>query len=237
MNDSIQFPPLSDLMTRLGVTFDDPDLLILALTHRSWINEHPDASADNERLEFLGDAVIDFIVGAWLYDRFPKLPEGELTALRSALVRAETLALFAQELTIDAHLRLGFGEDESGGRTKIPTLCAAFEAVIGAIYLDQGLAAATPLVERLAEPMLVTIMAQSLHRDAKSEFQVWAQAEIGQTPHYVVVDVQGPDHARVFTTEVRVDELTFGRGSGTSKQRAAQEAARIALLEIEAAEN
>lgn len=219
-------------MAELGVTFNDEHLLELALTHRSWINEHPDANADNERLEYLGDAVLDFIVGAWLYHRFPDMQEGELTSLRAALVRAGTLAEFAKQVTIDSHLRLGWGEDESGGRKKTPTLCAAFEAVIGAIYLDNGMDAATKLVERLSAPMLDIIVEQSLHKDAKSEFQVWAQSEVGITPRYFVIDSEGPDHAKTFTVEVRAGDKVYGTGTGTSKQRAAQDAAQAAIAAL-----
>lgn len=162
---------LQPLMDQLGIQFSNPSLLELALTHRSYINEHPDLSADNERLEFLGDAVLDFVVGAYLYTTYPDMQEGEMTALRAALVRAETLADFATQLTIDEHLRLGQGEQDSGGRRKKPTLCAAFEAVIGAAYLDQGLEALTKLIERLCEPALEHIQAESLHKDSKANFR------------------------------------------------------------------
>lgn len=219
----------AELAESMGITFNDLNLLTLALTHRSYLNEHEDATEDNERLEFLGDAVLDFVVGSYLYRRFPTYQEGELTALRAALVRAETLAQFAQQLNIDQYLRLGYGEAESGGRNKIPTLCATFEAVIGAIYLDQGIKATVPLIERLATPMLVTIQEQQLHKDAKSEFQVWAQAEFGITPRYQVVAENGPDHAKEFTVEAVVGKTTWGIGKGRSKRRAAQTAASEAL--------
>ena len=173
--------------------------------------------------------MLDFVIGSYLFRRFPKYREGDLTALRAALVRAETLAQFSKQLGIDQHLRLGYGEAESGGRDKIPTLCATFEAVIGAIYLDQGINAAIPLIERLATPMLATIQEQQLHKDAKSEFQVWAQAEFGITPRYQVVAEDGPDHAKEFTVEAIVGKTTWGTGKGRSKRRAAQTAASEAL--------
>lgn len=234
MNETTKLLPIGDLITQLGTPINDHALLELALTHRSYLNENPEASADNERLEFLGDAVIDFIVGAYLYRRYPDMREGEMTSLRAALVRAETLAQFAQQLTIDQHLRLGWGEDESGGRKKIPTLCATFEAVIGALYLDQGIDAATQLIESLSEPMLVIIIEQSLHKDAKSEFQVWAQAEHGITPRYVVLDAIGPDHAKIFKLQVCVGDAVWGEGEGTSKRRAAQAAAQDGLDRVAA---
>lgn len=229
---------LSPLEASLGVTFQDYSLLSRALTHRSYLNENPQAALDdNERLEFLGDAVLDFVVGAYLYHRFPEMDEGELTSLRAALVRAKTLANFARTLDIGRFLRLGYGEAENGGRERTPLLCAAFEAVIGAIYLDQGLQPVTALVEQLIGPALKEIMAASLHKDAKSEFQVWAQARYNVTPHYEVVDSYGPDHAKVFKVQVLVGQNVWGEGSGRSKQAAAQAAAGRALLKAEAVDD
>lgn len=218
------------LEKKLGIEFNDYSLLSRSLTHRSFLNENPhQALEDNERLEFLGDAVLDFVVGAYLYHRFPEMDEGELTSLRAALVRAKTLAAFANQLEIGRYLRLGYGEAENGGRKRIPLLCATFEAVIGAIYLDQGLEKVKPLVEKLVAPALEEIMADSLHKDAKSEFQVWAQARFNITPRYVVVDSTGPDHAKNFTIEAMVGDKSWGQGNGRSKQHAAQSAATVAL--------
>ena len=222
---------LLQLEERLGVEVTDYALLRRALTHRSYINENPEEEQkDNERLEFLGDAVIDFVVAAYLYRRFPRLDEGGLTALRAALVRTKTLAGFARQLQVGECLRLGFGEEESGGRKRPATLCAAFEALVGAIYLDRGLAPVQHLVESLVDPALDRIMAKSLHKDAKSEFQVWAQGEHNITPHYRVVDSEGPDHAKTFTVQVLLDEKVWGVGKGQSKQSAAQAAAEVALI-------
>jgi ribonuclease-3 len=223
------------LEKRLEVDFADYALLARALTHRSYLNENPDAKLkDNERLEFLGDAVLDFVVGAYLYHHFPEFDEGELTSLRAALVRTKTLANFARQLGIGACLRLGYGEAESGGRERNPTLCAAFEAIVGAVYLDQGLAPVQSLLGRLIEPALERIMAGSLHKDAKSEFQVWAQGEHNITPSYHVIHEEGPDHAKVFTVEVRLGDESWGVGQGGSKQIAAQAAAKAALIRVEA---
>lgn len=220
----------SALEANLGIKFKDYSLLSRALTHRSYLNENPNiALADNERLEFLGDAVLDFIVGAYLYHRFPEMDEGELTSLRAALVRAKTLSDFARQLELGQFLQLGYGEAENGGRERVPILCATFEAVVGAMYLDQGLEKVEHLVERLVSPALVTIMASSLHKDAKSEFQVWAQARYNITPHYEVIDSSGPDHAKVFTVQVKLGTDTWGTGSGRSKRRAAQVAAAEAM--------
>lgn len=226
---------LTALEKTMGIKFRDYSFLIRALTHRSYVNENAERFLeDNERLEFLGDAVLDFVVGAYLYNRFPEMDEGELTSLRAALVRASTLATFARQWELGQQLRLGLGEADGGGRSRTPILCATFEAVIGAIYLDQGLSVVQVLVERLVAPALVTIMAESLHKDAKSEFQVWAQARYNVTPHYAVVEASGPDHAKVFMVQVRVGEQVWGAGEGTSKQVAAQAAARAAMARAEA---
>lgn len=224
-----------ELENNLNVQFNDFSLLRRALTHRSYLNEHPEeVLEDNERLEFLGDAVLDFIVGAYLYHRFPEMDEGELTSLRAALVRAKTLAGFARQLEIGRFILLGYGEAENGGRERTPLLCASFEAVVGAIYLDQGLPAVKPLVEQLVAPALQEIMAESLHKDAKSEFQVWAQAKYNITPRYEVSSTSGPDHAKEFTVQVLLAEDVWGEGTGRSKQRAAQAAAKEAIVKTEA---
>jgi ribonuclease III len=225
---------IKELAERLGIQFDDFSLLLRALTHRSYLNENVGpALEDNERLEFLGDAVLDFVVGAYLYHHYPEMAEGELTALRAALVRAETLADFARELDIGHHMRLGYGEAESGGRERVPALSATFEAVVGAIYLDQGLEAVESWVETLIAPALEAILAASSHKDAKSEFQIWSQARYNVTPHYKVAAAEGPDHAKIFTVQVLVGDEIWGMGEGRSKQAAAQAAAAIAMARAE----
>lgn len=225
---------LQTLSTILGVQMQDYSLLSRALTHRSYLNERPqDFLEDNERLEFLGDAVLDFIVGAYLYHRFPEMDEGGLTSLRAALVRTESLAEFARELGLGQFLRLGSGEADSGGRNRNHILCGAFEAVMGAVYLDQGLEKVREIVGRLAPPRLEHIIAESLHKDAKSEFQVWAQAEFNITPRYDVIASEGPDHAKVFTVQVVVGDTAWGIGVGRSKQVAAQVAAADAMTRVD----
>jgi ribonuclease-3 len=221
---------LRALEEKLNVDVADYSLLEQALTHRSYLNENPGiALEDNERLEFLGDAVLDFVVGAYLFERFPEMDEGELTALRAALVRTRTLAGFARRVNIGPYLRLGQGEEENGGRDRPPILCAAFEAVVGAIYLDQGLPQVQLFVAPLIEPALAKIREESLHKDAKSEFQVWAQARYNVTPHYRVIASSGPDHAKVFTVQALIGDVIWGEGNGPSKQTAAQAAAAEAL--------
>ncbi len=225
-------PPLEE---RLGYAFHDRSLLLRALTHRSFLNENPaEALEDNERLEFLGDAVLDFIVGDYLYNRFPEMDEGGLTRLRAALVRTDTLAQFARQLGLGDALRLGLGESENDGRRRSAMLCAAFEAVVGATYLDQGLDSVAALMQRLLPAMLERVLAQSLHKDAKSEFQIWAQGRFNITPHYEMLGSTGPDHNKRFTVRVMLREREWGVGSGRSKQAAAQDAAQDALARVEA---
>ncbi len=210
--------------------FGDISLLQRALTHRSYINESPDdALEDNERLEFLGDAVLDFVTSSLLYHRYPEMPEGRLTSLRAALVRTETLARLASYLGVGDVLRLGKGEYEHGGRTRPANLCAAFEALVGAIYLDQGAEAVRKLVEPHFNPAADAILARELDRDAKSQFQEWSQATLGHTPQYVTVRTEGPDHDKRFTVRVQVNGEEYGEGCGRSKQLAAQAAAKQAL--------
>ncbi len=225
-------PTLPNLQKRVGVAFRDEGLLRRALTHRSYINEHPEELEDNERLEFLGDAVLDFLIASTLYQRFPEMNEGDLTALRSALVRTEQLAAFAGVLNVGAAVRLGKGEAEAGGRERESVLCSTFEAIVGAVYLDQGIEAVKPLVERLFIPEAQSIVAQDANIDAKSRFQVWAQAEWGYTPRYRTVASDGPDHDRVFTVEVLVNGEVYGRGGGRSKKAAEQAAALDALRRV-----
>ncbi|HOU40652.1 MAG TPA: ribonuclease III [Promineifilum sp.] len=228
---------MDDLLTfseQLGVEFRDVSLLSRALTHRSYLNENPGSVLeDNERLEFLGDAVIDFVVAGFLYHHFPEMDEGELTALRAALVRAESLAAFARQIDLGRYLRLGLGEEENGGRERTPLLCATFEAVVGAIYLDHGLERARAFIDPLVRPALEHIRAGELYKDAKSEFQVWAQARYNITPHYRVSGSEGPDHARTFTVQVLVGPEVWGEGRGRSKQIAAQAAAAEAMRRAE----
>ena len=223
---------LLELERQIGIDISDYALLGVALTHRSFLNEHEDVTEDNERLEYLGDAVIDLIAAEYLFLRFGEMREGEMTALRAALVRAETLAKFAQQVGVDRALRLGLGESENGGRERVATLCAAFEAVVGAVYLDAGFEPTKRFIERLIAPELEQILAGQLHKDARSEFQVWAQATYNTTPRYEVIQVEGPDHERVFTVQVTVDEKIWGSGEGRSKQTAAHAAARAAMKQV-----
>ena len=217
---------LEDFARRVGLGLNNPSLLQRALTHRSYINEHSDAIEDNERLEFLGDAALDFVAASWLYNHYPEMDEGGLTRLRSSLVRTEQLAEFAKDMNLGPELRLGRGEESSGGRERPALLCDGFEAVVGALYLDSGLDAVYQFLEpRLREAAKLALEDETL-LDPRSQLQIWAQAELGVTPQYETVDTFGPDHEREFLVEVSVGEELRGRGRGRSKQEAAQEAAK-----------
>ena len=214
----------------LGLPELDERLISRAVTHRSYLNEHTEALEDNERLEFLGDAVLDFLVGAWLYHEFPGSKEGELTRLRSALVRTEQLALFGEAIHLGQMLRLGRGEEEGGGRQRPALLCAAFEAFIGALYLHGGI----DLVETFLEPFLIKtieqILADRRDKDPKSVLQEWTQSQGKGSPNYRTVSTSGPEHDKTFQVEVVVNELVMGIGFGHSKQTAAKDAAAKALV-------
>ena len=219
----------ADFDRRLDLKFKNEALLCRGLTHRSYLNEHPEALEDNERLEFLGDAVLDFLVGAWLYNRFPEMREGELTRLRSALVRTEQLAEFAGQHGFGAALRLGRGESQAGGRVRQVLLCAAFEAVIGALFIDQGFEAVQRFVEPLLEPVAEQIVANNRDMDAKSRLQELVQAQGLPAPLYRTIAASGPEHSKTFEIEVLVNGQVYGKGQGSSKQSAAQMAADAAL--------
>ena len=224
---SRDFESASDLSRRLGLPFKSLSLLMRALTHRSYVNENPTSVEDNERLEFLGDAVLDFIVGAWVYNRFPEMPEGDLTKMRSAIVRNDHLARFARHLHLGRALRLGRGELSTGGGERDGLLGSAFEALIGALYLDAGLTAVEAFVHPMLEQSQDYIL-EEIH-DPKSVLQEWAQAERLGAPQYVTLSSIGPDHAKVFEVEVRIQGLAYGRGHGSSKHVAARIAAQTAL--------
>lgn len=214
---------------RIGIDFEDMLLLNRALTHRSFLNEHPDALEDNERLEYLGDAILDFIVAAWLYNHFPEMREGELTRLRAALVSTEQLAKFARDIHIGGAMRLGKGEEEGGGRDRPVMLCSMFESLIGAMYIDAGIQLVENFISQFIEPAVDSILLSQQDQDPKSRLQEWAQAQAYGPPTYRVVSATGPDHARIFEVVVMVNSEVYGKGSGTSKQAATKRAATDAL--------
>lgn len=221
---------LASMQRELGLQFRRPDLLREALTHTSYVNERPsEVATDNERLEFLGDSVFDLLVAEELYDRYPTAREGELTAMRAALVRTNTLARVSHRIDLPSHLLLGRGEEASGGRERAANLCAALEAVIGAAYLDQGLEAARRLVRRLLADAFEALEGAKGVRDPKSLLQERIQARMHLTPLYRTTSERGPDHAKEFVVEVFVGDQVLGAGRGPSKQAAEQAAARDAL--------
>ena len=216
---------------QLDYHFQDEALLLRALTHSSYVNEHPEAGPDNQRLEFLGDAVLGLAVADWVFRRYLEFKEGEMTRLRAALVQEATIARFAVQLTLGEVLRLGRGEAEGGGRERVANLGDAFEALVGALYLDGGLAPVRRVLYQLIEPAATAILDAEADKDAKSRLQEWSQGELGITPRYRIVEERGPDHAKTFVAEVLLEDRIIGRGEGTSKQAAERAAARRALAD------
>jgi ribonuclease-3 len=217
---------LRDLERRLGISFDRPDHLRAALVHRSFVAEHASAS-HNERMEFLGDAVLQLIVTAYLFDNHPELSEGEMAKVRAGLVNGVELAEIAREIVLGDHLVLGRGEEASGGRQKESILADAMEAVIAAIYLDHGMEGArTFILGRWADRIEARVAAPG-KRDYKTRLQE-DLAQDGLRPQYRVAD-QGPDHDKIFTATVEIDGDIVGEGSGRSKKEAEQSAAKRAL--------
>jgi ribonuclease III len=222
----------SRLEELIGVRFQDERLLQSAFVHRSYMHERPErvpGLSSNERLEFLGDAVLNFLTADWLYARFPERSEGELTNLRAALVKTSTLAGFARSLDLGSHVRISRGEDTPAARNRPPLLADLFEALLGAIYLDQGLDGARAFVLPYLEQQLEAIERGTAEIDYRTRLQELAQQRFNLTPRYQVVAVSGRDHEREFTQEVLVGQQSYGVGSGPSKQAAAQQAARAAL--------
>jgi len=227
------FEGLEQLQEAMGVKFLQVSLLQRALTHASYVNENPGCTwGDNERLEYLGDAVIDFVAAEHLYHRFPSWNEGRLTSVRTDLVRAETLAHFAQQIELGKHLLVGRGEEQGGGRDRVAMLCDAFEALVGALYLDQGLGGTRTFLLPFLEDSLGEVVDGVLARDAKTRLQEWSQARYHEPPSYVTVDERGPDHAKEFTVQVLVLGRVRGEGAGRSKQLAEQAAAQAALKSL-----
>lgn len=216
----------------LNLTFSDPKLLRQAFTHRSYINEHRgEAREHNERLEFLGDAVLELVSTHFLFEKFPTHSEGDLTAFRAALVNAVTCAEVAQKLGMNGYLLLSRGESKDQGRARGVLLANAFEALIGAIYLDQGMEATRAFISEHLFPKIDEIVKKKLWRDAKSSLQERVQDTEGVTPYYAVITESGPDHDKQFIVGVYAGDHMLSKGTGKSKQEAEQDAARAALEE------
>ena len=218
----------------IATPFINKKLLEQAFIHRSYLNEIEDDNEleDNERLEFLGDSVLSFVVSEMIYRDFPQFTEGELTEVRSALVRQETLSRLAAELRMGEFLQLGRGEESSNGRSRPVTLCATFEAVLGALFLDQGIGA----VKQFLTPIMLRELARmdetERTKDPKSRLQELIQSNVGKPPRYEEVQRDGPDHASTFTMIVKVLKTAIGVGRGPSKQIASQHAAAMALFRL-----
>ncbi|MBN2575770.1 MAG: ribonuclease III [Deltaproteobacteria bacterium] len=226
--------PYAILEERLAYSFRDTALVETALTHRSWLNETLDAArADNERLEFLGDAVLALVSSDLLMKRFPEQSEGELSKARAALVNEAGLARVADAVGLGQWIFLGHGEAQAGGRQKRSLLANTFEALVGAIYLDGGYSAAFRVAERLMEPLLADVPAAA-NKDFKSRLQELAQGRLQMTPSYAVLSESGPDHAKTFEVAITIGDKEYGRGFGRSKKEAQQSAAEIALAIMEA---
>jgi ribonuclease-3 len=220
----------SDLEVKLGIKFKDITILEKAFTHRSYLNEHRgEGLENNERLEFLGDAVLELIISSYLYKNYPEKSEGELTNIRAAVVRTESLAEESRNLDFGKYLRMSKGEEDSGGKDKDYLLANTFEAVLGAIYLDQGF---NVCIEYLGETLLhkvSNIVEKNLFIDPKTQAQELIQAQFKVTPLYEVIKEEGPDHDKKFTVALKVNQKEMGRGSGSSKQKAEEEAAKMAI--------
>lgn len=213
----------------LGLTFNDYAILEEALTHRSYLNEHKDARAHNERLEFLGDAVLELAVTHFLFNKYPTKPEGELTAFRAALVNTVSLAESAEAIGLNDMLLLSKGESRDTGRARQIILANAFEALLGAIYLDQGYEAAEQFIGRHLYGKIDGVVQTRAWQDAKSRFQELAQEKKGFTPAYQTLTEVGPDHDKLFTVAVFVGSEQVAQGDGKSKQEAEQAAAQAAI--------
>jgi ribonuclease-3 len=221
------------LQETLKISFNDLSLLEQALVHSSYLNENPGfAPVSNERLEFLGDAILGFVVAEKLYQDFPDLAEGEMTKLRSVLVRRDTLARIALAIRLGDYLYLGRGEEASGGRDKLANLAGALEAVVAAVFLDRSLAITREFVLKLLEEELQKVVEQGTVVDYKSQLQELTQSRYRSTPDYRLLEEVGPDHDKRFTVEVRAGDVVLGRGSGKSKKMAETEAARSALKQL-----
>lgn len=222
---------LSEFQTRIGVSFNDVDLLRTAFTHRSYVNESNMPLEHNERLEFLGDAVLELVVTDYIFKHYPETPEGMLTAYRAALVNTSMLASVAESLAMHEPLFLSRGEAKDLERARTSLLANTLEAVIGALYLDQGYETARQFVTTHVVTRIDEVVETGAWKDAKSAFQELAQAKYGMTPHYEVVRAEGPDHDKHFVVSLSVGDIVICKGEGRSKQDAEQKAAARALSE------
>lgn len=216
---------MKTLETLFNIRFQNPKLLETALTHSSYANEHQCES--NERLEFIGDAVLDLMIADYLMHAFPHLSEGDMTQKRAKFVNEKALVIYAKKAGLDRYLRLGFGEEKSNGRERPAILADAFEAFLGAVYLDQGLESVKKITDQIVIPEL-ELPSEEYYKDYKSQLQEWVQSDKRELS-YVLVNEEGPSHAKTFTIRVYMDEICMGVGVGPSKKEAEQLAAKEAL--------
>ena len=222
------------MLAKLEDSFIDKHLFHLSLTHSSWVNESNNGDCQsNERLEFLGDAVIDAVIAQSLYEKYPDFNEGDLTKLRSNIVSGVSLANVARELDIGNYLLLGKGEEGSGGRNKESNLANAFEALVGALFLDRGYSTASQFIlQNLNIESPINCLMKN-HKDSKTDFQILVQSKTSFTPYYKLISKDGPDHDPTFVVEVRVEDKVVGTGVGTSINKAEMEAAANALARFQ----
>lgn len=218
-----------ELQNALSVSFKDIANLECALYHRSFLNEAEEDVESNERLEFLGDAVLGLVISEKLYKDYPQMTEGQLSQVRAIIVRWDALAKAAERINLGDYLVLGRGEEMSGGRQRPSNLAGALEALIGAAFIDGGMKMARPLILQLLGPDLDEIQASGFTVDSKSELQHLAQTQYHEIPQYTLISSEGPDHAKLFTVEVSVGDQVMGRGQGRNKKQAELNAARQAL--------
>lgn len=227
---------LETLMKNLKVEFKDAKLLERSLTHRSLLNEKKNKDLQhNERLEFLGDAVLELIISEYLFHKYPERPEGELTSFRAAVVNTTSLGDLSRELGIGEHLIMSKGEEMTGGREKEYLLANAFEAILGAIYIDQGYEKAKEFVNMHLVPKIENIVKYRLDIDPKTKLQERAQRLLKKTPVYKVIKEEGPDHEKTFTVVVKINGEEYGTGKGNNKQKAEEKAAAETLKKIKEA--
>lgn len=220
------------LSSKLDVNFRNQALLEQAFVHRSYLNESKKIRFSNERLEFLGDSILSFLVSNFLFTNYPNFPEGELTNIRSAMVKTSTLAEISKNLDLGQYLMLSRGEEEGGGRENSSILADTFEALLGALFIDQGLDCVRRILEKFLFPRAVKILSDNMYKDAKSIFQEIIQEKMRFSPIYKVLEEKGPDHAKKFTIGVYVNHILYGKGNGKSKQEAEMNAAESALEKL-----
>ncbi len=221
---------LVELMEKINIYFSKNELLFKSLTHKSYANEkRQEELRDNERLEFLGDSVLDLVVSEYIFNKYPNHPEGELAKIRSVVVSTTMLAEKAREISLGDYILLGKGEEQSGGRTRDSILADTFEAVVGSIYLDQGFNQARTFILDLLIPNINDVEVGAHIQDYKTLLQELVQKETNQRPSYEVINEEGPDHKKIFTVQVKIENKILGIGKGNSKKEAEQQAAQNAI--------